>query len=169
MMGTAVAAQVKLWPLALYFCLVIALTGLLLGISYFLGQRHRETQTGKPYESGIVSTGTARVHFDVKFYLNAIFFVIFDLEAMFIIAWAVVIRQAGWSGYFEIVIFIVVLGIALVYLWKQGALDWSPDTGRIGAGEADRGLEADNGGARGSGPVSGRVHSGGEKDGRDES
>lgn len=142
----AFIAEVKLWPLALYFGLVVALTGALLGVSYMLGQRHRETQTGKPYESGIVSTGTARVHFDAKFYLNAIFFVIFDLEAMFIIAWAVVIRQAGWSGYIEIVIFIVVLGIALLYLWKQGALDWGPESRR--AGKAGQSPETGKGGVK---------------------
>lgn len=120
------AAQVELWPLAVYFGITLLLTGGLLAFSYILGQRHREPETGKPYESGIVSTGTARVRFDVKFYQNAIFFVIFDLEAMFVIAWAVAIRQAGWSGYIEIVVFISVLAAALAYLWRQGALDWGP-------------------------------------------
>ncbi len=64
-----------------------------------LGERHREKQTDEPYESGIVSTGTARVRFDIKFYLIAMFFVIFDLEAVFIFAWAVSIRETGWTGY----------------------------------------------------------------------
>ncbi len=119
-------AQVQLWPLAVYFGVTVLIIGALLALSYMLGQRHRETETGRPYESGIVSTGSARVRFDVKFYQNAIFFVIFDLEAMFIIAWAVAIRAAGWRGYVEIVIFIGVLGAALAYLWRLGALDWGP-------------------------------------------
>ena len=116
----------ELWPLAVYFGVTVLMTGGLLALSYILGQHHRETETDKPYESGIVSTGTARVRFDVKFYQNAIFFVIFDLEAMFVIAWAVAIRQAGWSGYIEIVVFIAVLTAALAYLWREGALDWGP-------------------------------------------
>ncbi len=119
-------AAIQLWPLAVYFGLTVLVTGALLSLSYILGPRHRETETGKPYESGIVSTGSARVRFDVKFYQNAIFFVIFDLEAMFIISWAVAIRAAGWQGYVEVVIFIGVLAAALAYLWRQGALDWGP-------------------------------------------
>ena len=129
------AAQVELWPLAVYFGVTVLMTGGLLALSYILGQHHRETETDKPYESGIVSTGTARVRFDVKFYQNAIFFVIFDLEAMFVIAWAVAIRQAGWSGYIEIVVFIAVLTAALAYLWREGALDWAPRRRPVAAAE----------------------------------
>ncbi len=127
-------ARIPLWPLAVYFGATVFITGGLLALSYILGQRHRETETGKPYESGIISTGTARVRFDVKFYQNAIFFVIFDLEAMFIISWAVAIRAAGWQGYIEIVVFIGILGAALAYLWRQGALDWGPRRPKPGAG-----------------------------------
>ena len=75
-------------------------------------------------KSGMVATGSARVRFDVRFYLNAMFFVVFDLETMFIIAWAIAARQVGWSGYIEVLIFIGVLLAALVYLWKIKALDW---------------------------------------------
>lgn len=114
-----------LWPLAVYFAAVIALAAGMIGLSYILGQRHRDRQTGEPYESGIVSTGSARMRFDAKFYLMAMFFVIFDLESMFILAWAVAARQAGWSGYIEILIFVGVLVAALVYLWRIGALDWN--------------------------------------------
>ncbi len=113
-----------LWPLAVYFAAVLVIVAAMLVLSYVLGQRHRERATEEPYESGIVSTGTARVRFDVKFYLIAMFFVIFDLEAVFIYAWAVAIREAGWSGYAEILIFIGVLAAALVYLWRLGALEW---------------------------------------------
>ena len=130
------AAEVRLWPLAVYFGVTVLVIGAMLGVSYILGQRHRDAETGKPYESGIVSTCTARVRFDVKFYQNAIFFVIFDLEAMFVIAWAIAIRQAGWSGYIEIVIFIAVLAAALAYLWREGALDWGPK--RLPAGATRR-------------------------------
>ena len=117
-----------LWPLAVYFGLVLVVVGGMLALSYILGERHRERATGDPYESGIVSTGTARVRFSAKFYLIAMFFVIFDLEAVFIIAWAIAFRELGWLGYLEVVVFIGVLIAALVYLWRRGALDWG--TGR---------------------------------------
>jgi NADH-quinone oxidoreductase subunit A len=96
----------------------------MLSLSYFLGERHRERQTDDPYESGIAATGTARVRFDVKFYLIAMFFVIFDLEAVFIFAWAVSVRETGWTGYAEMLIFIGILAAALVYVWRLGALEW---------------------------------------------
>ncbi|MDA8241458.1 MAG: NADH-quinone oxidoreductase subunit A [Nitrospiraceae bacterium] len=115
-----------LWPLAVYLVLVIGLLFFMVAFSYVLGQRHRERATGVPYESGVSSTGTARIRFDVKFYLVAMFFVIFDVEAVFIFAWAIALREAGWTGYMEILVFIGVLVAALVYLWRLGALDWGP-------------------------------------------
>ncbi len=118
------AAPAALWPLAVYAIAVVALVAFIITLSYFLGQRHEERQTAEPYESGIVSTGTARVRFDIKFYLIAMFFVIFDLEAVFIFAWAVSVRETGWTGYSEMLIFIGVLAAALVYIWRLGALEW---------------------------------------------
>ena len=107
----------------LYFAIVIALVVLLLGLSALLGERHRERATGLPYQSGIVSTGLARLRFGASFYLVAVFFVIFDLEAAFIFSWAVALREIGWTGYVEGVVFIGVLLAALVYLWRVGGLD----------------------------------------------
>ena len=113
-----------LWPLGVYFLLVLALVVAMLIVSYVLGQRHEEPATGSPYESGIVSTGSAHVRLSAKFYLVAMFFVIFDLEAVFIFTWAVAGRDLGWTGYFEVLVFSGVLIAALVYLWRLGALDW---------------------------------------------
>ncbi len=121
-----------LWPLIVYLAAVIAIIVMMLAVSFFLGQKHRERMTGQPYESGIMPTGSARIRFDIKFYLIAMFFVIFDLEAVFIYAWAVSIRETGWPGYLEVLIFIGVLMAGLVYLWRMGALDW-------GAGRRSRG------------------------------
>ena len=121
----------SLWPLALYFAAVLLLVTAMLSLSYFLGERHREKQTNEPYESGILSTGTARVRFDVKFYLIAMFFVIFDLESVFVYAWAVSLRESGWAGYAEMLIFIGVLAAALVYLWRLGALEWRSPEKRV--------------------------------------
>ena len=113
-----------LWPLVVYFATVAILVTIMITLSYVLGERHREKQTAEPYESGIVSTGTARMRFDIKFYLIAMFFVIFDLEAVFIFAWAVSIRETGWTGYVEMLVFIGILAAALAYLWRLGALEW---------------------------------------------
>jgi NADH-quinone oxidoreductase subunit A len=101
----------------------VGLLAIIVALSSILGERHRERPTGEPYESGMVITGSARRRFDVNFYLMAVFFVIFDLEAAFIFGWAVAFRQSGWSGYIEITVFIAILLAALVYLWKEGALD----------------------------------------------
>lgn len=102
----------------------------MLGLSYVLGERHKAHARNEPYESGVEATGTARLRLSAKFYLVAMFFVIFDLEAVFIVAWAIGLMELGWAGYIEIVIFIGVLLAALVYLWRLGALDWGPQTAR---------------------------------------
>ena len=116
----------NLWALGLYFLVVLLIVASMLGLSYVLGQRHKEPATGSPYESGILSEGSARVRLAAKFYLTAMFFVIFDLEAIFIFAWAVAARELGWAGYGELAVFVAILVAALAYLWRLGALDWSP-------------------------------------------
>jgi len=116
-------------PLILYSALVVFVTGVMLA-SYVLGQRHKDPTTGTPYASRIVSEGSARVRFSARFYLIAMFFVVFDLEAVFLFAWAIAAREAGWAGYWEAVIFIGVLLAALVYLWGIGALEWAPSAYR---------------------------------------
>jgi NADH-quinone oxidoreductase subunit A len=113
-----------LWPLAVYLVIVLALVVAMLGLSFVLGQRHHERATDSPYESGILSQGSARVRLSAKFYLVAMFFVIFDLEAVFLFAWAVSVRETGWPGYAEASVFIAVLLATLVYLSRVGALDW---------------------------------------------
>ena len=116
-------------PLLVYTALVIVVTGVMLS-SYLLGQRHSERGTGTPYEGGIVPEGSARVRVSARFYLVAMFFVVFDLEAAFLFAWAGAAREAGWAGYWEIVVFIGILMAALIYLWGVGALDWTDERPR---------------------------------------
>ena len=118
-----------LWPLAVYLVIITGLVAAMLGLSFVLGQRHDNRQTGSPYESGILSQGSARVRLSAKFYLVAMLFVIFDLEAVFIFAWAIVVREAGWAGYSEALVFITVLIATLFYLWRVGALDWRQGSG----------------------------------------
>jgi NADH-quinone oxidoreductase subunit A len=125
-----------LGPLGIYFVLVLVLVTGMLGVSYVLGQRHQDRATGSPYEAGIVSEGSARVRISSKFYLVAMFFVVFDLEAVFLFAWAVAGRELGWAGYVEIVVFIAILAAALAYLWRIGALDWTPTRASRGSERA---------------------------------
>jgi NADH-quinone oxidoreductase subunit A len=120
-------------PLIVYAALVVFVTATMLA-SYVLGQRHQDPGAGTPYESGIVSEGSARVRLSARFYLVAMFFVVFDLEAVFLFVWAVAAREAGWAGYWEAVIFIAVLLAALVYLWRVGALDWTAERPRLDNG-----------------------------------
>ncbi len=121
-----------IWTLALYAALVIALASTILAVSYLLGQKHSEPATGAPYESGIESEGSAHVRLSARYYLVAMFFVVFDLEAVFLYAWAVAARELGWPGYWDIVVFVGVLGVALGFLWSTGGLDWSPEKFRSG-------------------------------------
>ncbi len=119
-----------LWPFVVYTVAVVVLIAAIIGVSYVLGQRHRERTTGRPYESGSPLTGSARLRLSVSFYLVAMFFVIFDVESIYLFAWAIAWRELGWTGYVEVLIFIGILLAALVYLWRLGALDWGT-TGRL--------------------------------------
>jgi NADH-quinone oxidoreductase subunit A len=114
-----------MWPLVAYFVLVLVLVAATLVVSDLLGPRHSEPATTQPYEGGIVSEGSSRVRFSIRYYMVAMFFVVFDLEAVFLFAWAVAARQLGWGSYCEVLLFVAVLGGALVYLWRVGALDWA--------------------------------------------
>jgi NADH-quinone oxidoreductase subunit A len=118
------------WPLVVYFAFVLLLVATVLVLSYLLGPRHSEPATGQPFEGGIVSEGSAHVRFSVRYYLVAMFFVVFDLEAVFLFAWAVAARELGWTGYCEVLLFVAVLAAALIYLWKIGALDWAREPRR---------------------------------------
>lgn len=112
------------WPLALYAAVVLALVAAMLGASWVLGERHVERATNAPYESGVASTGGARLRLSVGFYTVAVAFVVFDLEAVFLFGWAIAARELGWPGYAEAMIFVGVLVCALVYLWRRHTLEW---------------------------------------------
>jgi NADH-quinone oxidoreductase subunit A len=92
-------------------------------IAYFLGERRNHTREDIPYESGMLPTGPVRGRLSVSYYLIAMFFLIFDLEAVFIFAWAVSLKQGGWTAYGEMLIFIAMLMAGLFYVWRQGALE----------------------------------------------
>ena len=103
----------------------------MLGLSYVLGQRHKERATNDPYEGGILSAGDARIRFSSQFYLVAMLFVIFDVETIFIFAWAIAFRELGWYGYAGVIVFLILLVVVLIYEWRAGALDFGPDGNKI--------------------------------------
>lgn len=119
-----------LTPFLFYASLVLAVVITMLGLSFFLGQKINRKYKNTPFESGIISVGSAQFRISVHFYLTAILFIIFDLEVVFLFAWAVAVEQAGWPGFIEISVFIFILIVALVYLWRIGALDWRTETQR---------------------------------------
>lgn len=112
------------WPLGLYALLVVLAVASVMTASYLIGERHARRTVGGAYESGIESAQTGRARFPAQFYLIAMFFVIFDLEAVYLFAWAVAAPEAGWTGFGEAIVFVAVLLAALAYLWRCGALDW---------------------------------------------
>lgn len=122
--GTGGAGASALWPLGVYALLVVGLVAVVLILSWLLGPRHSARRRDLPYESGLPSTGGARLRFPVDFYLLAIAFLVFDLEAAYLFAWAVAATEVGWAGYVEILVFTVMLFAGLVFLWGEGALDW---------------------------------------------
>jgi NADH-quinone oxidoreductase subunit A len=114
------------WPFLFYAIVVLILVSIMIGLSWILGERHTEKLTNEPYESGIQPTGDARLRFSSHFYLIAIFFVIFDLDAVFIMVWAISFREVGLAGYIGILIFIGILISVLVYEIGTRALDFGP-------------------------------------------
>ena len=130
-MGTSIENSVPLWPLLLYGAIVLSLVGAILGLSYIFGQRHKERATHEPYEGGILSAGSARVRFSSQFYLIAMLFVIFDVETIFIVSWAIAFQELGWYGYIGMLIFVILLIVVLIYEWRNGALDFGPDGDKI--------------------------------------
>jgi len=119
------------WPLAAYAGIVLLIIVLIIVLSYLFGERHSEKATGEVFESGVLPTGNARLQFSSHFYLIAMFFVIFDLETAFIVAWAIGFEEAGWPGFIGALVFIGILLIVLFYEWSTGALDYGPQGKKI--------------------------------------
>ncbi len=116
----------NLWPFLIYGLSVVGLLAATLTLAWLWGLRTPRTDsTDMPFESGVVPVGSAEeTRLSIEFYLIAMFFVIFDLETIFIFAWAVAFFELGWTGYLGASAFIVILLAALVYEWRTGALDW---------------------------------------------
>lgn len=109
-----------------YSIMVFGLVAVLLFLAAWLGERKNQKEKGVPFESGIFPTGEALFRYPVHFYLVAAFFLIFDVEAVYIFAWAVAVKPLGWPGFLQITFFIVILLVSLFYIWKKGGLEWGP-------------------------------------------
>ncbi|MGX5219483.1 MULTISPECIES: NADH-quinone oxidoreductase subunit A [Pseudomonas] len=118
------------WAFAVFILGVFALIAFMLGLSSLLGSKAWGRSKNEPFESGMLPTGTARLRLSAKFYLVAMLFVIFDVEALYLFAWSVSVRESGWAGLIEATVFIAILLAGLVYLWRIGALDWAPQSRR---------------------------------------
>jgi NADH-quinone oxidoreductase subunit A len=116
------------FSLAIYVVLILVFVASQLIIAVWLGEKKKTVEKLRPYESGIIPTGEARLHYPVPFYLVAIFFLIFDVEGAFIFAWAIAYGKLGWAGWLQISFFIVLLLLGLFYIWRKGGLDWGPLT-----------------------------------------
>ncbi|MFH0777548.1 MAG: NADH-quinone oxidoreductase subunit A [Candidatus Eisenbacteria bacterium] len=111
-------------PILIWVCLAVGLSAVILLLSHLIGRKRPTPEKLSPYECGILPTGDARLRLPVKFYLIAMAFLIFDIEAAFLYPWAVVYRDLNFIGLVEMGLFILILLVGYVYLWKRGVLDW---------------------------------------------
>ena len=114
-----------LLKLGLYALAVFGMSAIMVGSAYLLGPRKRGPADPNPFESGILPIQEIHIRFPVQFYVIAMLFVIFDLEVVFVFAWAVAARASGWAGYGGLLMFLALLLVALGYLWRSGALEWT--------------------------------------------
>ncbi len=122
----------ELWPIVAYFVILLVMLGGMLTLSHFLGPKTHARAKNTPYESGVVAVDAYinkkgqpdnKTRFTNHFFLYAIFFVIFDLETIFLFSWVIAFEESGWPGFIEASIFIAILLAALIYIWRIGALE----------------------------------------------
>lgn len=107
---------------------ILVMIGVMLFLTRWLGEQKRNPDKQRPYESGIIPTGSARMRYPVPFFLVAIFFLLFDVEGAFIFSWAVTCKALGWKGWWQMAFFVFVLILGLIYAWRKGGLDWHGKT-----------------------------------------
>lgn len=112
-------------PLAILLVVGVVLSLAMVLVTRIMGPRSTSAVKRAPFEAGSISTGTARERFSVKFYMVAILFIVFDVEAVFVYPWAVLLQELGWNALVSMAIFMSTLVVALVYAWRKGALEWA--------------------------------------------
>ena len=113
----------QVWPIAAYFIILAGMLIVMMLLSHFLGPKGKQRAKNTPYESGIISVSDNKTRFTNHFFLYAIFFVIFDLETIYLFAWVIAFDEVGWAGFIEASVFITILLAALIYLIRIGALE----------------------------------------------
>ncbi len=111
-------------PIGITFLVATFLAGIVILLGAILGPRRPTRRKLAPYESGMTPVGEAQKRLPVKFYLTAVMFILFDIEVIFFLPWAIVYRQLGLFGFVEMVVFVVILVVGLVYVWRRGAFEW---------------------------------------------
>ena len=118
------ALLAEYFPILVFLAIAVGLAVLILAASYLLARQHPDAEKLSAYESGFEAFDSARGRFDVRFYLVAILFIIFDLEVAFLFPWAVSLGNIGLFGFWSMMIFLAVLTVGFIYEWKKGALEW---------------------------------------------
>jgi NADH-quinone oxidoreductase subunit A len=126
------------FPVLIQIVIAIAVAGAMVGLSALLGKRVRDPVKYMPYESGMQPIGNARERFSVKFYLVAMVFSVFDIEAIFLYPWAVIYRELKLFAFFEMLVFILLVLCGFFYIWKKGVLSWSTDQQKREQQEAEK-------------------------------
>jgi NADH-quinone oxidoreductase subunit A len=112
-------------PVALMLVVGMGLAVAIIGVTRLLGPRNPSAIKSAPFESGSDPVGSARERFSVKFYMVALLFIIFDVEAVFIYPWAILLQELGWGALITMTLFMATLVVGLIYVWKKGALEWT--------------------------------------------
>lgn len=111
-------------PIFIFFCIAVVLSSTILTLPQLLAKKRPTKDKLKSYECGFDAFGDARGKFDIRFYLVAILFIIFDLEISFLIPWAISLKKIGLTGFWSMIVFLAILTIGFIYEWKKGALEW---------------------------------------------
>jgi NADH-quinone oxidoreductase subunit A len=111
-------------PILIFMLIALGLMGVMVLLSEIVGKKTHSVQKDLPYECGMDPIGDARGRYTVRFYIIAMFFIVFDIEAIFLYPWAVVFKPLGWFGLVEMGVFIAILAVGLAYVWGKGALEW---------------------------------------------
>lgn len=112
-------------PLLLHLCVALAIAVGMVVLSTLLGRHKYSKAKMSPYECGMAPVGDARQRFSVKFYLVAMLFILFDVEAIFLYPWAIILKELKMFGFWEMLVYIGIVMAGLVYIWKKGVLDWN--------------------------------------------